>query len=118
MHRILKQLNREVGVKGSMVVSPDGLEIAAELGEELDKEIVAAMASNTINSVKRSLGLFGCTKFDHLILTSAHGRIVFVDIELACLLVVTDKNLNIDLTLLEIDGAAHRLQNIWKNLIP
>ena len=43
-----------------------------------------------------------------------HGRIVFVDIELACLLVLTDKNINIDFTLLEIDGAAHRIKNLWK----
>lgn len=114
MRKILQQLNREVGVKGSMVISPDGLVIMAELGEGLNEEIVAAMASNTIRAVKRNLLTLGQEKFDRFILMSAHGRIVFVDIDLACLLVVTDRNINIDWTLLEIDGVAHRLKNSWK----
>ena len=114
MRRILQQLNREVGVKGSIVVGEDGLVVMAELQEDLDKEIVAAMASSTINSTKRALALLGHDRFDRFIMLSAHGRIVFVDIEPACLLVVTDKNINIDLTLLEIDGAARRIKNTWK----
>jgi predicted regulator of Ras-like GTPase activity (Roadblock/LC7/MglB family) len=114
MQKILQQLNQEVGVKGSMVVGDDGLVVMAELGEDLDKEVVAAMASNTIRSTKRALNLLGQKRFDRFILIAAHGRLVFVDIDPACLLVVTDKNINIDLTLLEIDGAAHRIRNIWK----
>lgn len=114
MHKILKHLNREVGVKGSMVISPDGLVIAAELGETLNQEIVAAMASSTIQAVRRGVKALGSPKFDRLILMSAHGRIVFVDVDVACLLVVTDRNINIDWTLMEIDGVAHRLQNSWK----
>ncbi len=114
MRKILQQLNREVGVKGSMVISSDGLVIMSVLGEGLNEEIVAAMASNTIRSIKKNLKLLGQEKFNRLILMSAHGRIVFVDVDLACLLVVTDRNINIDLTLLEIDGVAHRLKNSWK----
>lgn len=114
MQKILQQLNREVGVKGSMVVGTDGLVVMAELGEELDQEVVAAMASNAIQSTKRALNLLGTEEFSRFILIAAHGRIVFVDIELAFLLVVTDKNINIDYTLLEIEGAAHRIRNMWK----
>jgi predicted regulator of Ras-like GTPase activity (Roadblock/LC7/MglB family) len=114
MRKILQHLNREIGVKGSMVVGSDGLVIMAELGEELNQEVVAAMASNALTSTKRALALLGNEKFNRFILISAHGRIVFVDIEPAYLLVVTDKNINIDLTLLEIDGAAHRIRNTFK----
>jgi predicted regulator of Ras-like GTPase activity (Roadblock/LC7/MglB family) len=114
MQKILQQLNKEVGVKGSMVIDTDGLVVMAELGEELDKDVVAAMASNAIRSTKKALNLLGTEKFDRFILIAAHGRIVFVDIDLAFLLVVTDKNINIDYTLLEIEGAAHRIKNMWK----
>ena len=114
LEKILQQLNKQVGVKGSMVVGQDGLVVTAELGAELDQEVVAAMASNTIRSTKKALSLLGQQKFDRFILISAYGRIVFVDIEPACLLVVTDKNMNIDFTLLEIEGAAHRIRNMWK----
>lgn len=114
MQKILQQLNQEVGVKGSMVITSDGLVVISELSEELDEEIVAAMASSTIKYTKQSLKLLGTEKFDRLILTATYGRIVFIDIELACLLVVTDKKINIDFTLLEIDGAAQRLKKTWK----
>ncbi|HNZ66036.1 MAG: roadblock/LC7 domain-containing protein [Planctomycetes bacterium] len=114
MLKVLKRLNREVGVKGSMVVSPDGLVVMSELGEGFNENVVAAMASSTINATKKALEYLGCHRFDRIILNSVHGRIVFVDIELACLLVLTDKNINIDFTLLEIDGAAHRIKNLWK----
>ena len=114
MRKILKELNQQVGVKGSLVVGQDGLVVMSELGEELDKEVVAAMASNTIRSTKRALKLLGHERFGRFILIAAYGRIVFVDIDPACLLVVTDKNMNIDFTLLSINGAAHRIRNIWK----
>lgn len=114
IHKILQQLNHQVGVKGSMVVGQDGLVITAELGEELNQEIVAAMACNTIRATKRAINLLGHEKFDRFILISAYGRIVFIDIDPACLLVVTDKNIKIDLTLLEIEGAARRIRNVWK----
>lgn len=112
--KILQSLNREVAVKGSMVVGDDGLIVMAELKEELDKDTVAAMASNTIRSTKKALDLLGHKRFDRFILISAHGRVVFVDIAPAFLLVITDKNINIDQTLLEIDGAAHRIRKSWK----
>lgn len=114
MDKILQKLNHEVGVKGSMVVGDDGLVVMAELGDELNKDIVAAMATNTIRSTKKALALLGHQRFDRFILISAYGRIVVIDIDPAFLLVVTDKNINIDFTLLEIEGAARRLRNSWK----
>ncbi|BBM83841.1 roadblock/LC7 domain-containing protein [Candidatus Uabimicrobium amorphum] len=114
MQKILQQLNQEVGVKGSMIVEQDGLPAVTELGKELDGEIVAAMASSTIRSTKRALQLLNQSKFDRIILMAAHGRMVFVDLDPApaILLAVTDKNINIDLTILAIDGAAIRIKNL------
>lgn len=114
MRKILKQLNQEVGVKGSLVAGPDGLVVMAELGEELEDDIVAAMASNTIRTTKQALELLGSKRFDRFVLIAPHGRIVLVDIDPAILLVVTDKNINIDHTIMAINGAAHRLSNVWK----
>lgn len=113
MHRILQQLNQEVGVKGSMVVGEDGLVVMAELSEELDGEIVAAMASKMVRSTKRSLSLLGNANFDRSILVSSQGRIVLVNIEPASLLVIAEKNINLDYTLLAINGAARRIKNMW-----
>lgn len=114
MQKILQQLNQEVGVKGSMLVEQDGLVVMAELGKELDREVVAAMASSTVQSTKRALQLLNQSKFDRIVLMAAHGRMVFVDLSpaKAILLAVTDKNINIDLTILAIDGAAGRLRKL------
>lgn len=114
MQKILQQLNQEVGVKGSMLVEQDGLVAIAELGKELNGEVVAAMASSTIQSVKKALKLLNQSKFDRIVLMATHGRMVFVDLDPApaILLAVTDKNINIDLTILAIDGAARRIKNL------
>lgn len=111
MQELLKKLNQCIGVKGSMLVEQNGLVAMAELGEDLDQETVAAMACNTIRSTKKALDLLGHQKFDRFIIIAAHGRIVCVDISPAILLVVTEKNINIDYTLLEIDGIAKRITN-------
>ncbi len=115
MRKILKQLNEEVGVKGSMVVGAEGLVVMAELSDELNDDVVAAMASSTVSSTRKSLSLLGKgVDFTRFILVASQGRIVVVNTEPACLLVITDKNINIDYTLLAIDGAAQRLKKVWK----
>jgi hypothetical protein len=49
-----------------------------------------------------------------LILDAAHGKLVFVDIRVGYLVVVLDKRLNMDLTLIAISGAAYRIRNVTR----
>ena len=46
MVSILEELNKEIGIIGSIVVTPDGMVVASALGPDLDDETVAALASN------------------------------------------------------------------------
>ncbi|MHC5078874.1 MAG: roadblock/LC7 domain-containing protein, partial [Planctomycetota bacterium] len=46
MLEILRRLNTGVGVRGSMIVTSEGIVVAADLGGELEEERVAAMASS------------------------------------------------------------------------
>ncbi|MCK5578450.1 MAG: hypothetical protein KAI63_02885, partial [Planctomycetes bacterium] len=55
MHQLLLELNQEVGVQGSMVVSPDGIIIDAALDVFLSQDLMAAMASTAITNLKNSL---------------------------------------------------------------
>lgn len=110
----MQRLNKEVGIKGSMVVGEDGLVVASELGEGLNGNVVAAMASNTISSTKKALTSLGQSKFERFVLVAAYGRMVFVDIEPVCLLVVTEKYVNIDSTHLGIMSAARQIKSICK----
>ena len=107
----LEKLNQEVGVKGSMVVTSDGIVVASELHGGLREEAVAAMASSIIRQIAASLEDLELGKFVRFILTSEYGKMVFVDAGVAYLVVLADMTINLDITLLEIYGAAHRIRS-------
>jgi predicted regulator of Ras-like GTPase activity (Roadblock/LC7/MglB family) len=106
---ILDRMNHGVGVRGSMVVTGDGVVVATALGHDLEEERVAAMASSVIRSTQSALqALEG--SFDRFILTAVHGRMVFFDVGPAFVVVLTEKNINLEATLLEIDAAARKIR--------
>jgi len=55
MKEVLINLNKEVGVKGSMIVTRDGVVVASEILPPLNGDMVAAIASNSIQRVNTSL---------------------------------------------------------------
>lgn len=114
MKKVLTELNQEVGVRGSMVVTQDGIVVAADLGVGLQEDLVAAIASSAIQQIKQAVAGVGHEGFTRLILNSAHGKLVFFDIGVAYLVVVLDKRLNMDLTLIAISGSAYRIRNLSK----
>ena len=114
MQDILKRLNRGVGVRGSMVVTAEGIIVATEMGEDLESERVAAIASNVIQRTQEALTSVELRNFSQYILTAVHGKMVFQDIGNAFLVVLTDKGINLDHTLIEIKGAAYKIQSRTK----
>ncbi len=112
MKDILEDLNKEVGVRGCAVVTRDGIVVAAHLGSGLSEEAVAAMASSIIIATEKAAEGLSLGRLQEFILSSAYGKMVFVDLERAFLVVVADMTIDLDMTLLQIAGAAHRLRNI------
>ncbi|MHC4600213.1 MAG: roadblock/LC7 domain-containing protein [Planctomycetota bacterium] len=111
MIEILTRLNHGVGVRGSMIVTQEGITVAAALGGELEEDRVAAMASSVIQETQRCFGKLELGTFNEFILTAAHGKMVFHDIGAAFLVVLTDKAINLDHTLIEIRGAAFKIKS-------
>jgi predicted regulator of Ras-like GTPase activity (Roadblock/LC7/MglB family) len=109
---ILKELNESVGIRGSMVISDDGMVIASCLGRQLDEEKVAAMASSAVMSVRRTLDQHGLGGFDRFTLTASHGKLSFTDTGIAYLVVVMDRKLDLGPTELEIESAARRIRSL------
>jgi len=109
MKEILAQLNQEVGVKGSIVVGPDGILIESLLETPQEKDLIAAIASTAINSIKEALVKVGTSRFDQFILEASFGKMVFVDTGNVYLVALLDKGINLDNTLIAVNGAAHRL---------
>ena len=111
MRDILERLNHGVGVRGSMVVTSEGIVVEAALGGELESDRVAAMASSVIQETQRCLSKIDLGIFNEFIMTSVHGKMVFHDIGIAFLVVLTDKAINLDHTLIEIRGAAFKIKS-------
>ena len=109
MQEILSELNREAGVVGSMVVTPDGMVVAAELGPSLDEDTVAALAAYMLGGVKNAMAMTGEQTATQFEVTSDFGRMVFLDVGPAYLVVVTHQNVNVDQTMIAIRSAAYKI---------
>ncbi len=55
MFQILEELNKTVGINGSMIVGKDGIVIAADLNTNLQDEAVGALAASIVYTVKKSM---------------------------------------------------------------
>lgn len=112
MRRILKQLNDVVGVKGSLVVTKDGIVIASHLSKQLEQDVVAAIAANVIRSTRRSFESHGLRHFARFTLVASHGKMVLADTGPAFLVVVMDRNVELSPVDIEIESAAMRIRNM------
>jgi len=109
---VLKRLNDVVGVKGSLVVTRDGIVIAAHMSKALREDLVAAMASNVIQATRRNLEKHGMAQFGRITLVATHGKMVFTDTGPAFLVVVMDRNVELGPAGLEIESAAMRIRQL------
>jgi predicted regulator of Ras-like GTPase activity (Roadblock/LC7/MglB family) len=112
MREVLLSLNKEVGVKGSMIVTRDGVVVASEILPPLNGEQVAAIASNSIQRVNASLRELGAKNFSRYLFNSTYGKMIFLETGDAYLVVVLDKHINIDFTMLAVASAARKIKNL------
>lgn len=114
MIQVLEQLSGEVGIRGALLVARDGIPIASSAIRGVDQDTVCAITSALLLTLKSSLSrLCPSGDFSKFVLTTAHGRLVFVDAECdAFLVVLTDKNINLDVTELALSAAAHRIRKL------
>ena len=112
MRDVIGDLNKEVGVKGSMILTTDGVVVAADVRPPLDGDQVAAIASNSIQMINRSFLEVGSKEFTQFMFSSTYGKMIFSSTGAAYLVVVLDKSLNIDFTLLSIQSAARKIKSM------
>jgi predicted regulator of Ras-like GTPase activity (Roadblock/LC7/MglB family) len=112
MKNILEELNQEVGIKGSMVITPDGIMVAAALGLELEEELVAAIVSSLLVAARKAVsGLDAEGGLRSCLLHASLGKIMFYDMGNAFLVVVADTDLKIDSSIIAIRSAIHKIAN-------
>jgi uncharacterized protein len=110
VQEILEQLNLVAGIKGSMVVTREGVVVSEALGPDLDSATVAAVSSHMIQVAGRSLAVLERGMFERFTLTSAHGRMVFVDLDVGYLVVITKMEMKLNQLLIEVESAARRIR--------
>jgi len=97
MRGILKELNEEAGAVGSMVITPDGIMVAAALGEDFEEDVMAAFASSLLLSLRRCVsamgkrgGMTSCT------VNASNGKLIFLDMNNCFLVVVANSSMNVE----------------------
>ena len=95
-----------------MVMTHDGIMAAAALGPDLEVDVVAALASALLTSTKKALSRIAeGENLTQFVLTASDGKMVFVDLGNAYLVVVAKRDMELDTTLVEIRSAAHHIRN-------
>ncbi len=110
MQDLLDNLNELVGIRGSLVVSRDGMVISSRLAMSLDEDRVAAMASNVVLRTSRALADRELGQFSRLNLTSCDGEMIFEATGEAYLVVVMERGIDLGQAELEIRSAARRIK--------
>lgn len=112
MRDVLRELNQEVGIKGSILLTQDGIVAAAELGPGLEHDTVAAITSAAVKAFHQALSPLGEAPFSKFVLTASYGKMVFLAAGEAYLVAVLDKDIKIDVSMLAIEGAARRIRSL------
>ncbi len=108
MEEVLRNLNKEIGVTGSAIVSKDGLIIASALDQ--DEESVAGMTASVFQSAATTSGIMAIGTINLITLESDKGKAFMIDLPDAFLVVLTNSEVNLGRLRIEIRKAASQLK--------
>ena len=111
MKALLAEINQSVGVEGSMVITRDGIMVAAVLGPQISEDVLAALASALVITIKRALEPVGAGDApEEMMLSASAGKLIFVDLGAAYLVVVTRPQIKLNSDLVAIRSVARKLK--------
>ena len=110
MKHILAELNETLGARGSLIVSKDGLLIAADVLPEVHVDRLAAMGAAILSDVRRSLAAAGMAEFTHCEVAAEQGKVVLVAAGPAYLLVLVGARIEIGPGTVEVRSAARHVE--------
>lgn len=109
MKEILSRLCRLPGVAGALMVSADGLLIAAEtgLGDRAAEEAASAVVGNLGRTAASTVERLGSGELKSVLLSGAGGRAALARAGAAYLAALLESEANLGLIQLELGGAAN-----------
>ena len=102
----LERLNQAAGIKGSAVVTADGIMIKSALIDPASQDVVSGLISFLLATTRRSLADGGLGKLRRFAMHCTHGKVVLCDLGSSCLVVVTDQFTSLDDCLSAVDEAS------------
>ena len=112
MEVVLRTLNEKAAAKGSVVVTNDGMVVAADMRKDMRKDIVGALSSFLISATDRCLRQGQIGQFGRMVMTATHGKVVIQSLHDFFLVVVVDQFADMGLTLEAVASAGHKLREL------
>ncbi len=110
MEHVLERLEGEAWIRGSMIVSDEGMVIVERVAKDLDRDAVAALATDLVTEVADGLQEAGMEAFQRIVLTATVGELVVVGCGLIYLVVIAAAGS--EAFYIEIDSAARQLKRL------
>ncbi len=110
MERVLDRLASEAWVQGSMIVSNEGMVVLERVSGDLDRDAVAALASDLVTEVAEGLKEGGFDPFSRIVLSATSGELVVVGCGSIYLVVIATEGS--EAFYIEIDSAASQLRRL------
>ncbi|WP_456419576.1 roadblock/LC7 domain-containing protein [Methanocaldococcus infernus] len=110
LEKILIEINKTEGVKGSMVVGKDGLLIASQLPSDVDAELVGAMLSAAYGAAEKACEEIKLGKIKQAMIEGEFGKALMIDIGDYILVVLTEDKVNLGLIRLIMKKAIDKIK--------
>lgn len=109
MKNILQELNETIASRGAIVVTNDGMLIAADVREGIDLDRLSALGAAVLSEIGKSLQEAGLHEFSQIEITTEQGKLILVEAGPTYLLVLLGARLEIGPGSIEIRSAANRI---------
>jgi predicted regulator of Ras-like GTPase activity (Roadblock/LC7/MglB family) len=103
MEEQLRKLNKIEGVRGSAVVSNEGLMVVSLLPSNIDPDAVAGMCASNFRNSQTAAKMLNAGKTRRVIIETDTSLIIFANIGNGFLAVISEKEVNLGLLRIRID---------------
>jgi predicted regulator of Ras-like GTPase activity (Roadblock/LC7/MglB family) len=110
MEKHLRELNKIPGVKGSAIISNEGLMVLSLLPSETDADAVAGMCASNFRNSTTVAKVLNAGKTKKVIIETDNSFIIFASIGNGFLAVLAEKDVNLGLLKIRIDKAVREIK--------
>ncbi len=113
LKNILEDLDKIGDIKGSAVISTDGLQIASNIKENTDIDTFAAMSAAMQGAAETAVSELKQGNLNQIIIDADKGKLITISAgKNAILVILANSDINLGLVLLELGKASRRISDV------